>query len=217
MALFATSKFFLTLQTVTRQKILTCYYSPRQNFNFFDRRFLRFEKCQKSHVRNVFDVSIGQKRQKSCLKNVCDFCSDCTHTKYHLKINIYYACQLIEIHNTNPSRFNVFVFTQNIFKYSTAKVIYFSMTINYLFVSWVFYNLTSTLFVESEIKKWIRSFQNDSQQDFHSERDKATTPHLDSEQAPETLLFSDIGWEHVRATTLESTLSAYELLKDIKL
>ena len=62
-----------------------------------------------------------------------------------------------------------------------------------------------------DMHAWIRSFQNDSQQDFHSERDKATTPHLDSEQAPETLLFSDISWEHVRATTLESTLSMYEL------
>jgi hypothetical protein len=85
------------------------------------------------------------------------------------------------------------------------------MTINYLFVSWVFCSLTSTLFVESEIKTWIRSFQKDSQQDLHLERDEATTPHLDSEQAPKTLLFSNTGWEHVRATTLESTLSAYEL------
>ena len=35
-----------------------------------------------------------------------------------------------------------------------------------------------------DMHAWIRSLQNDSQQDLHLERDEATTPHLDSEQAP---------------------------------
>ena len=75
MALFTMSEIFLTLQTVTRQKILMCYCSPRQNFNFFDKRFLRLEKHKKKkkHVKNVFNVPVGPKHKKCFLKNGCDF------------------------------------------------------------------------------------------------------------------------------------------------
>jgi hypothetical protein len=61
-ALFTTSEMFLMFQIVTRQKIMTYHYSTCQNFDFLTDDFLRCEKGQKWHVRNLFDVPIGLKR-----------------------------------------------------------------------------------------------------------------------------------------------------------